>query len=465
MARPAGSLPPAALAPFAGPLDTRRAAHLLRRAGFGGSPGEIARYAAMSPLDAQRALFDFSAAPPPQPPQLEPMFGAGMTPKENARARRQNGLALTSWWYARMLTTPAPLQEKLTLFWHGHFTSAIQKQINGGDLLAQNELFRRFALGNVRDLTHAVASDPAMLKYLDNASSSKQHPNENFARELMELFTLGIGNYTETDVRELARAFTGWTLTRPQRTGSFTIDPALHDMGVKTFLGRTGNFNGHDVVDIIFAQRACSRLFAAKLLDFFVYNDPEPELIDATAQLLANNRFELKPVLATLFTSNVFYSERAYRALVKSPVEYVVGAQRLFDIVEMDRGAFDALRRMGQVVFYPPNVKGWDGGAAWLSSNTMLARENYASALAANPKMMQADWIAPALHADPAALAAHLSEAILQGDASPRSLDRIVSYLGGAGVETMRMLSGENLDERLRGAAYLTMAMPAFQLN
>jgi len=466
MARPAGTLDPAtALRPYAGPLDTRRAAHFLRRTGFGGTPAEIARYAAFTPAAATNAALDFSLVTPPAAPRLDSMYERGMAPKERAQARRQNAIALTSWWYDRMLATPAPLQEKMTLFWHGHFTSALQKQASGNDMLVQNELFRRYALGNVRDLTHAISSDPAMLKYLDNANSSKAHPNENFARELMELFTLGIGNYTETDVRESARAFTGWTLTRPHTTGSFMIDPAQHDMGSKTFLGRTGNLDGRDIVDTIFAQRACSRLFAAKLIDYFVYNDPEPELIDAVAQQLVANRFEVRPVLAMLFTSNVFYSERAYRALVKSPVEYIVGGQRLFGIGEMDRGGFDALRRMGQIVFYPPNVKGWDGGSAWLSSNTLLARENFASALSSNPKMMQVEWMATAMRSEPASLAKHLVDTILQGDASPRSVARVLAYLNGSGVETMSMLSGENIDERVRGAAYLTMAMPAFQLN
>ena len=466
MARPAGTLDLAtALAPYAGTLDTRRAAHLLRRTGFGGSPTEIGTYAALSPEAAARAAMDFSASPGPLAAQLDPMYGRGESKLDLKMARRQNDFALTKAWYDRMLTTPTPLQEKLTLFWHGHFTSALQKQASGNDMLVQNNLFRRFSLGNVRDLTHAIASDPAMLKYLDNANSSRVHPNENFARELMELFTLGIGNYAETDVRESARAFTGWTLSRPHPVGSFMIDPTIHDSGNKTFLGKTGNFDGRDIVDIIFAQRACSRFFSAKLIDFFVYNDPEPEFVDAVAALLEKNRFDVKPVLATLFTSNVFYSDRAYRALVKSPVEYIVGAQRLFGIADMDRDAYAAVTRMGQRVFYPPSVKGWDGGAAWLSSNTLLARENYASALSSNPKLMQAEWMASALRGDPTTLTKHLVDTILQGDASSRSVARVVGYLNGAGVETMSMLSGENIDERVRGAAYLTMATPAFQLN
>ena len=201
---------------------------------------------------------------------------------ENNRIRRANLIAMQTWWLERMIATTAPLQEKMTLFWHGHFTSEIlNKGVSPPDILAQNQLFRRYALGNVRDLTQAVARDPAMLKYLDNARSARAHPNENFARELMELFTLGIGNYTEADIRESARAFTGWTLRR----GQFTEDARMHDNGTKTFLGHTGNFDGGDIVDIIFGQPAAPRWFARKLLNFYVYNDPEPQLVDATADL------------------------------------------------------------------------------------------------------------------------------------------------------------------------------------
>jgi uncharacterized protein (DUF1800 family) len=276
----------------------------------------------------------------------------------------------------------------------------------------------------------------------------------------MELFTLGIGNYSETDVRESARAFTGWSFDRDYAFRNF---PARHDDGSKTFLGQTGNFTGRDIVEIIFAQPAAARWFAKGLLNFFVYNDPEPALVDAVAALIRKNDFNLQPVMSTMMHSNVFFSDRAYRALVKSPVQFVVGSYQLFGVRNSEVAALGALRRMGQILFYPPNVKGWDGGAAWLNSQTMLTRENFASGLMA--KMGDATWMQHAMQSmDPAGVTRALTATILQGDVSSASTTQLASYLNGTNVSALAALSGENADERIRGAAYLTMAMPAYQL-
>ncbi|MBV8152580.1 MAG: DUF1800 domain-containing protein [Candidatus Eremiobacteraeota bacterium] len=511
--RPPGTLDLAnALLPYRGPWDVQKAAHLLRRAGFGGSPADIARVAAMPmnvavdrliefppnlpdapelvedrPNPAVRRLFAqnaasaltmlpagnaaeralqmlgaAAAAAPPRPAQPPPPPSTAVQ-QQLAKAHQQNTLALQQWWLQRMIASPAPLQEKMTLFWHGHFTSAYQaKGITAQDILQQNQLYRRFALGNVHELTREVSKDPAMLKYLDNRTSRKEHANENYARELMELFTLGIGNYTETDVRESARAFTGYTLDRDDR---FVFNRAIHDDGVKTFLGRTGNFTGDDIVDIIFAQPAAPRFFASELLGYFLYSDPEPALIDALAALIRKNNFELRPVLSALLRSNVFYSGRAYRALVKSPTEFVVGAHQLYGLSDVDPAVLGAMRRMGQVLFYPPNVKGWDGGDSWLNSGTVLTRENFASALCRSPQMMQeATWLTADASMEPKAVAARIVQWVLVGDASPSARARLEQYLSGAGTAALGMLSGENFDERVRGAAYLAMAMPAYQL-
>ncbi len=325
--RPAGELDlTTALEPYAGPWGIRQAAHLYRRAGFGGAPDDVARAASAGVHAAVDAFIHFpntSALPGspelvadrPNPGQrkmllaaLGPAAQAGAVPaepdpavlaarKQLGRARRDNTIAMENWFLDRMIGTPAPLQEKMTLFWHGHFTSAYQKGIPAQALVDQNNLFRANALGNIRELTLKVSQDPAMLRYLDNAQNVKAHPNENYARELMELFTLGIGNYTETDVRESARAFTGWSIDRDYAFHDF---PARHDDGSKTFLGQTGNFTGHDIVEIIFTQPAAARLFAKNLLNFFVYNDPEPQLIDAVAALMRKNDFNLQPVMSML---------------------------------------------------------------------------------------------------------------------------------------------------------------------
>ncbi|HEX3549187.1 MAG TPA: DUF1800 domain-containing protein [Candidatus Elarobacter sp.] len=487
--RPAGALDAgSALRPYAGPWNRRLAAHLLRRAGFGGSPADVDRFAALSPGAAVDALIAFPGGLPAQPalePPLVPPFGlyrpaAGGAPSDEAMVqarktfqmannqnRRQNLLALQTWWLERMIASPAPLQEKMTLFWHGHFTSSPEKGTTPQELFMQNQLFREYALGNVRDLTLHVSQDPAMLRYLDNNVNNKARPNENYARELMELFTLGIGNYTETDVRESARAFTGWSFRRnPDGTGTFFDNVRQHDDGAKTFLGQTGNFSGTDVVNIIFRQPAASRFFATKLLSFFVYMDPEPQLVDQVAALMRAHDFELSPVMSALLRSNVFFSDRAYRALVKSPVEFVVGTHQLFGIAQVAPIELATLRQMGQVLFYPPNVKGWDGGAAWLNSQTVLTRENFANGVAKSPQMMSdAAWIAPAMRSmDPRTVTRTLTDTMLQGDVSPAAVAQLVAYLGGSGQTELAQLSPENVDERVRNAAYLTMAMPAFQL-
>jgi uncharacterized protein (DUF1800 family) len=485
-----------ALAPYAGPWNRRMAAHLLRRAGFGGAPADVDRLAAMSSRDAVDSMMRFDPGPlaarpaledPPVPPRglyrgfaqaavggAVPMAADDATAEarkafqmQRNQNRRQNLISMQTWWLQRMIASQAPLQEKMTLFWHGHFTSSPEKGTFAQELLMQNLLFREYALGNVRDLTLHVSQDPAMLRYLDNNVNAKAHPNENYARELMELFTLGIGNYTEQDIRESARAFTGWTFRRnPDGTGSFLDNHNQHDDGSKTFLGQTGNFSGTDIVNIIFKQPAAPRWFAKKLLAFFVYMDPEPQLIDAVAGLIRQHDFEMKPVMATLLHSNVFFSERAYRALVKSPVEFVVGTHQLFGINEIGRLELPVLRQMGQVLFYPPNVKGWDGGSAWINSQSILTRENFANGVAKSPQMMQAaSWMVPAMRSmDPRGVAHTLTDAMLQGDVSPASVAQLVTYLGGSGQTELAQLSPENVDERVRNAAYLTMAMPAYQL-
>ena len=503
--RPPGALPADPLGPYVGTWNARLAAHLLRRAGFGGTPAEISRAAAKSMNGSVDALLVFPSGDivPPAVVDDERTFGAfaaarrarrGMSMpdatmvaadgttgaqrpaadasllelrKQRAMARRAQFVADATWWLDRMVTTPSPLQEKMTFFLHGHFaTAANQKGIYGSDITDQNALLRRFALGNFKSLTHEITRDRAMLKWLDNARSDKTHPNENYARELMELFTLGIGNYTEADVRESARAFTGYTFVR--RTGQFVFDANKHDDGSKTFLGRTGNFNGDDVIEIIFKQPAAPKFLARKLLEFLVYSDPEPALVDAFANSIAAHGFELEPAIAQLLRSNVFYSERAYRALVKSPVEFVVGSLRLFGATTVTPQTIGVLGRMGQVPFRPPSVKGWDGGSAWLNTQTVLARENFASSLmsaSAAASMSASAVLGDRPPANATIAARSLVDTILQGDASPAGFAKLDAYLDGKDTSADGALSGENFEERMRGAAYLVMAMPAYQLS
>jgi len=480
--RPVGQLDAAtALEPYPGPLNERLAAHLLRRAGFGGSPDEIRRFAGMSVNGAVTALVHYQSNMEPPPAddtysgamllsQYGPRGLRAMTDdqrKEINKEIRANEFrslrALQMWWVNRMLTTQAPLQEKMTLYFHGHFTTAaLLKGISPALAFNQNQLFRAYALGNLRELTRNVSKDPAMLVYLDNATNLKSHPNENYARELMELFTLGVDNYSEEDVRNSARAWTGWRYSRFTEQAGF--DPTFHDDGVKTFLGQTGNLNGDDIVNIIFAQPQCARFFANSFLSAFVYNDPEPQLVDGVANLLRRHNYELAPVMGTILRSNVFYSDRAYRSLVKSPAEFIVGTYKALGVAQADPAVIPALRNMGQELFYPPNVAGWPGGENWLTSDTMIARQNFLKRTVNSQTIAQSSWLrGMPLQSKNAADA--LVASLLQGDAAPASVFKLDGYLAGAGTSALAALSPENYDERVSGAAYLAMAMPAYQLS
>ncbi|MBV8155904.1 MAG: DUF1800 domain-containing protein [Candidatus Eremiobacteraeota bacterium] len=469
--RPPGQLDATtALQPYRGPLDERSAAHLLRRAGFGGTPDEVRRYAAMSVDAAVESLVRFpSTANLPQPDVYDrrahlgelrvPVDERRDALKEILRNERESLRGMRLWWLNRMLTTPAPLQEKMTLFWHGHFTSYVNYAVY---TYFQNQLFRYYALGNVRTLTHAVSRDPAMLIYLNNDKNVAEHPNENYARELMELFTLGIGHYTEQDVREAARAWTGWRLNKA--TGVVRFAPRQHDDGSKTFLGQTGNFMGDDVVDIIFAQPQCARFLATSLLNYFVYNDPEPELVDAVADVMRRNNYEIAPVMSAIFRSNVFYSPRAYRALVKSPVEFVVGTYKALGITELPDDAVGFANRMGQILFQPPNVAGWPGGQNWLTSGTMIVRQNFVASVANSQTLASSSWLGQVpMQPDKATHA--IVGTLLQGDAAPASRVEVQALLSGAGTSALMMLSGENFQQRVGAATALAMGMPAYQLN
>jgi uncharacterized protein (DUF1800 family) len=255
----------------------------------------------------------------------------------------------------------------------------------------QNVLLRREALGNFATLLHEVAKDPAMLIYLDNAGSRRQAPNENFAREVMELFTLGEGNYGERDVKEAARAFTGWSLERD--TGEFTYRRAWHDYGEKTVLGKTGRLDGDDVLDILLARREAAQFIAAKVWREFVSPHPEPQEVKRWAAVFRDARYEVKPLLRAALTSTAFWSSGNRAALIKSPVDLVVGTLRTFDIHPFDlRPAAFACAGLGQNPFSPPNVKGWPGGEAWIDSATLLARKQWIDRLfRGSDPMMTAD--------------------------------------------------------------------------
>jgi uncharacterized protein (DUF1800 family) len=286
-----------------------------------------------------------------------------------------------------MRRTKRPLQEKLTLFWHGHWATSAEKVKSAYALWLQNTTLRRFAAGNFKQMAVAVSQDPAMLFYLDNAQSRAAHPNENYARELMELFTLGIGNYTEEDIRNSARAFTGWSIDRDRI--AFVDRRFMHDGGEKEFMGRRGRFTGRDIIDILFDQPAVGPYMAKKLWSFFAHENPAPELVAQLAATFREAQWETKPLLRRMFLSRAFYGRDAMHTQIKSPVQWLVGTARLLDAPLPDADTCAAiLHVLGQDLFAPPSVKGWDGGYAWITTSTLFSRYNFAGLLAKGGRML-----------------------------------------------------------------------------
>jgi uncharacterized protein (DUF1800 family) len=356
-----------------------RVAHLLRRAGFGATPAELDHYAAMGLSAARASLLDFehtSNTPlEAKLPAVDPSTGRGPAAVAPIQA----------WWLQRMAQTARPLEEKMTLFWHGLLTSGLDKA-GPAQLFTQNQLFRKLAFANFDDLLKAVSKDPAMMVYLDTETNRKGKPNENYARELMELFTTGIGHYTEDDVRESARAFTGWTLVGGKQL-RYTTDsqfvPRLHDAGVKTFMGKSGNFTGDDIVEMLVPLRATAERLSTRLFTFFAYPNPEQEVVAHLADTFQKHRYNVGAVVRELFTMDAFFSEKGYRALVKSPAELVAQALKATGADgKAYLAAAAAMPAMGQILYYPPNVAGWPAGTSWINSSTLLSRINFANAAA-----------------------------------------------------------------------------------
>jgi hypothetical protein len=380
-----------------GDWDARKARHLLNRAGFGVPNGRWEKYAAAGPETAIRDLVyyelhfesaskpDFVLDNPSRREEREMYAGLDEDARREAyqQRRRDERRAigqLKAWWLDRMLTTERPLQEKLALFWHGHFATSAQKVQEPLYNWQVNDIQRRHASGNFKTLTIEMGQSPAMLRYLDNDRSTKREPNENWARELMELFTMGAGNYTEDDIKNSARAFTGWSRDHEK----FVYNEENHDFGEKSFMGRTGNFDGWDVIDIIFEQPATAEHVARELWVYFAYDKPEPEIVSGLAKTLRANDYEMKPVLEQLFWSKAFYSDNAIGTQIKSPAQLIV---QLCADLGVDRPPYQlaatAMRQLGQELFYPPNVKGWDGGRAWINANALLYRYNLPGMLVA----------------------------------------------------------------------------------
>lgn len=366
--------------------NSRKNLHLLWRAGFGPAVEQLNDLDRYSPDQFWSALVK-SAEKAPEPIEVASNAIQGLVmgvqtfqelskreldadQRKELQQRNRNGIRdLNTTWMNKMVNSSAQLREKLAFFWHGHFACRNLNVLYQQQLL---DLIRQNALGNFGTLLKAVSRSAAMLNFLNNQQNRKDHPNENFAREVMELFTMGRGNYTETDIKEAARAFTGWG---SNFQGEFLFRRFQHDFGSKTVLGRSGNFDGDDVLNILLEQKQTAVFITTKLYRFLVNDDPDPKQIQWLADRFYKNQYELLPLLADLFNQDEFYAESNIGTRIKSPIELLVGIRRLLPM-QFDEASGQLLlqRGLGQVLFYPPNVAGWPGGKTWIDSSSLMLR-------------------------------------------------------------------------------------------
>ncbi|MHC4990299.1 MAG: DUF1800 domain-containing protein [Planctomycetota bacterium] len=459
-------------------FDFRKARHLLNRAGFGGTPGQVRALANMG-LDAavdyivdyeavddppvEADAFDRNIMKPLSRDERDALQRARRTSDEMTlgqfRKRRQDAQRadraqmreLQKWWLARMIESPRPLEEKMTLFWHGHFATNYRAIEDSYHMFLQNQLFRHHAAGEFGALTHAIVRDPAMLRYLNNDQNRRRQPNENLARELMELFTLGEGNeYAEQDIKEGARALTGYTYHDDEFIGLGSREyRRRHDDGTKRILGKVGDWDGDDFVDLILGRRSCSEFICWKLYRYFVNDLPgvpdqqRQRFIGDLAAMFRGDNYELTPMLKTLFRSRHFYDPSNVGTQIKSPVQLIVQTVRTVRTPTRSlRALLSAADLMGQNIFYPPSVKGWAGGRSWINTSTMFVRQNVMVYLLTGRRPDMYPWDEDATTCDLAHLIDHLRSA--RGEVDAREA---VAYL-------LRIsLAAEPLPQRVDGLA------------
>ncbi len=483
--------------------NSQTARHLLNRAGFGGTPVQIEAMRAMgldgavdylldsSPSQGEESIsesaFDSTIRRPLTSEERSMVQSARQSNSDAAREQfqklknQQDGLdraqmqEIQKWWLRRMIQTGRPLEEKLTLFWHGHFATGYRTIEDSYHMFQQNQLFRTYASGNFADLVLRILRNPAMLKYLDNDESRRGRPNENLARELMELFVLGEGHgYTENDIKEGARALTGFTF----EDDTFRFAQANHDGESKTILGQTGNWDGDDFARIILSRRETSEFLCGKLYRFFVNDAPgmpdskSKAYSNALAAELRKQQYELKPVLRMLFRSQHFYDAANRGATIKSPTQLIVQTIRELGTPPRELSSLNAAcDLMGQSLFMPPNVKGWDGGQSWINTSTYFVRQNLAVYLITGLRPDAFDWDSDLAKWDTTALEAAIAQGT-GGDASKES-DALLNLVLCADASDARRgqfrayvtgLKGPLVGARLVAALCLVTAMPEYQL-
>ena len=362
--------------------NIKQVKHLVARAGFGMRFEDLSELGNASVKHAVKAFF--KAADVVEPITVVKadtdystfLKGDDMAKKMFLQQQRQQEKDLNIGWINKMSTTDAVLQEKMTLFWHNHFACRTTNSLFAQQL---NNIHRTNALGNFRTMLLQVAESPAMLQFLNNQQNTKGHPNENFAREVMELFTIGRGNYTETDVRESARSFTGYGFNK---AGEFVNRKFTHDDGDKTFMGKTGNFNGEAIMTMLLDKRETAHFISNKLYKYLVNEVPDPAQVNAMTDVFYNGNYEIKPLLEYIFTADWFYDDKNTGNLIKSPVEFLVGLNRQFYITyQRPEVLLQFEKVLGQVLFYPPNVAGWPGGRNWIDSSSLMYRLKIPSTL------------------------------------------------------------------------------------
>ena len=356
------------------PFTLKEAGHLYRRAAFGASLPELREAVKQGLAPTLDRLLD---GDPAAGKRLTFLTTTGELIAQQGTANQLRG-----WWLYAMLHSLHPLREKLTLFWHDHFATSINKVNSPPLMFKQNLTLRAHALGKLEPFLQAMSKDPAMLIWLDSNANVKGKPNENYARELMELFSLGVGNYTEQDIRQAARAFTGWQTD----DGQYNFEESLHDGGEKAVFGAKGNFNGEDIVKLCLKKDACALFITRKLYRFYISDAqvPSDKLLTPLAEAFRKSDYDIKALVRQILSSRHFFSGHAYRQKIKSPVDLTVGSIWCLTSREVPQTALvSKLEDMGQSLFAPPNVKGWPGGTAWLNTSTILARHNFAQAVAA----------------------------------------------------------------------------------
>ena len=450
------------------------AGHLYRRAGYGSTPSELKEAVAIG-FDE---TFEKMLAPAKNP--LKALPAVNNNPNLPAGA-----IQIRATWLQRMLSGAEPIRERMMLFWHNHFATSIAKIMDARLMQKQHDLIRKHALGKFGPFLKEMSRDAAMLIWLDSNQNVKAHPNENYAREVMELFSLGVGHYKEKDIQEAARAFTGWHVSAPNDgERRFAFRDIEHDSGTKTVLGRTGLWDGDDVLRILLEQAACPQFLVRKLYAYFINENLQPpdSFLKPLADDLKKADLDISVTVKTMLRSRHFFSAYAYRQKVKSPIDYVLGVSRMFgtgatgSVVISPYSLIGTLELQGQQLYQPPNVKGWEGGKAWLNTATVLARHNFAYEICNGMKTLNEETVkitgqtfVPSV--DPLTLhrrekieeadkiVSYYGNLLLPGDAKPEIVGKLTNYIEKDDP------SNFVFEQRCRDAMYAILTLPEYQLN